>query len=97
MLAAWSGSGSDSARVRVTTSMDGLVSLSVRADAMQAMLVRHGAAPAGNGGFAVAVRAMDEAMSSVIDSGVVARANCVTERDGQVVLSHEAGQAAEAP
>ena len=97
MMAAWSGPGADSSRVRVTTSLDGLVSLSVRAGAMQAVLVRHGAAPAGDGGLALAARAMDEAMTSVIDSGAVARANCVTERDGLVVLTHEAGPPAEAP
>lgn len=97
LLAAWSGAGADAPRVRVTTSVDGLVSLSVRADAMQAALVRHGAAPAGHGGWALAARSMDEAMSSVIDSDALARANRVTERNGQVVLSHEAGPPVEAP
>ena len=88
--ATWNRSGPPAPRVRVTTSVDGLVSLSVRASDMQSALVRHGAMPSVVGGYALAARVMDGAMSSVIDGGLVPRANCVSERDGLVVLSHVA-------
>jgi hypothetical protein len=88
-MAARPGAGSGLFRVRVTTSVDGLVSLSVSADAMQSALTRDGAASSGDGGWALAARSMDEALSSLIDAGRVARANSATERNGQVVLSHQ--------
>jgi hypothetical protein len=83
------GIETDHARVRVLTSSAALVSVSLRAGAVQAVALRSGVRATPDGGLALPAAAMAEALASAIREATHARANRAVEQAGLVELSCE--------